>query len=63
MKKQLTCFLIVLSSGLMLFAQPINRKALVQRHSVHVKKIDSLSSLTVGNGKFAFTLDATGLHW
>jgi hypothetical protein len=62
MKKLLICFLVLSSSGLTVFAQPINRKALVQRHVVHVKKIDSLSSLTVGNGKFAFTVDATGLQ-
>jgi hypothetical protein len=43
-------------------AQKINRQALVQRHSVKVSKADSLSSLTVGNGKFAFTVDVTGLQ-
>lgn len=40
----------------------INRQALVQRHKVVVNKIDSLSSLSVGNGRFAFTVDATGLQ-
>lgn len=40
----------------------IDRKALVERHNVKVNKIDSLSSLSVGNGKFAFTVDATGLQ-
>lgn len=45
------------------FAQtPINRMAVVSRHNVVVKKIDSLSSLSVGNGGFAFTVDATGLQ-
>jgi len=44
------------------FSQPINRQAVVQRHNVHVNKIDSLSSLTVGNGYFAFTVDATGMQ-
>ncbi|MBC7949167.1 MAG: hypothetical protein H7Y42_14880 [Chitinophagaceae bacterium] len=43
-------------------AQPINRKAVVQRHTVVNTKFDSLSSLSVGNGKFAFTVDATGLQ-
>jgi len=43
-------------------AQLINRKALVQRHTVKVTKFDPLSSLSVGNGKFAFTVDATGLQ-
>lgn len=40
----------------------INRQAVVQRHKVLVAEIDSLSSLSVGNGKFAFTVDATGLQ-
>src|SRR5262245_52337817 len=44
------------------FSQPINRKEVVQRHNVHINKIDSLSSLTVGNGNFAFTVDATGMQ-
>lgn len=45
------------------FAQtPINRKAVVSRHNVVVRKIDSLASLSVGNGGFAFTVDATGLQ-
>lgn len=45
-----------------LFAQKINREALVKRHNVVVTKPDTLSSLTVGNGRFAFTVDATGLQ-
>jgi hypothetical protein len=40
----------------------IDRKALVQRHNVIVTAMDSLSSLSVGNGRFAFTVDATGLQ-
>src|SRR6185436_6019659 len=44
------------------FSRSINRQAVVQRHNVHVNKIDSLSSLSVGNGNFAFTVDATGMQ-
>lgn len=44
------------------FAQKIDRQALVSRHNVIVKSLDTLSSLTVGNGSFAFTVDATGLQ-
>ena len=40
----------------------IDRKALVERHKVLNTKFDSLSSLTIGNGKFAFTVDVTGLQ-
>lgn len=42
--------------------QKIDRKKLVRRHVVHVSHLDTLSSLTVGNGRFAFTVDATGLQ-
>ncbi|RZK63710.1 MAG: hypothetical protein EOO85_30825, partial [Pedobacter sp.] len=40
----------------------INRRELVQRHNVVNRGTDSLSSLSVGNGRFAFTVDATGLQ-
>ena len=43
-------------------AQPIDRKAVVTRHAVANNTVDSLSSLTVGNGIFAFTVDVTGLQ-
>ena len=51
------CFL-----NLNLSAQKINRKAVVQRHNILVSKFDSLSSLSVGNGNFAFTVDGTGMQ-
>lgn len=40
----------------------IDRYALVLRNNPHVKEFDELSSLSVGNGNFAFTVDATGLQ-
>lgn len=40
----------------------INREKLVRRHQVTVDSLDILSSLTLGNGKFAFTVDITGLQ-
>lgn len=43
-------------------AQKIDRKAVVLRHTVVNKSYDSLSSLSVGNGNFAFTVDVTGLQ-
>ena len=42
--------------------QPIDRKTLVQRHNIKVNSFDPYSSLSVGNGEFAFTVDATGLQ-
>ena len=40
----------------------IDRFALVSRHNIEHSTIDSLNSLTVGNGGFAFTVDITGLQ-
>lgn len=40
----------------------INREDLVTRNNPQVTTFDSLSSLSVGNGEFAFTVDATGLQ-
>ena len=43
-------------------AAKIDRNALVQRNSPNIKQFDRLSSLSVGNGNFAYTVDATGLQ-
>ncbi len=40
----------------------IDRYALVTRHNIENSVIDSLNSLSVGNGEFAFTVDVTGLQ-
>ncbi|MFC0212972.1 glycoside hydrolase family 65 [Paenibacillus chartarius] len=40
----------------------IDRKALAQRHNPVIRSFDRFSSLTVGNGNYAFTVDATGLQ-
>lgn len=40
----------------------IDRKRLVRRHNPIVHSFDPYSSLTVGNGNYAFTADATGLQ-
>ncbi|WP_457080581.1 hypothetical protein [Hymenobacter sp. HD11105] len=42
--------------------KPIDRQALVERHRVIITNTDTLSSLSVGNGAFAFTADVTGLQ-
>ncbi len=60
--KDIPLFLLANCICLSLVAQQINRKAVVTRHNVKVNKIDSLSSLSVGNGNFAFTVDATGMQ-
>lgn len=43
-------------------AEAIDRKALVERNNPHITSVDTLASLTVGNGEFAFTVDVTGLQ-
>jgi len=40
----------------------IDREALVRRNNPHITSVDTLASLSVGNGGFAFTVDATGLQ-
>ncbi len=40
----------------------IDRHALVTRHNVTLREFDVENPLTVGNGEFAFTVDATGLQ-
>ena len=57
----------MLLSGLLLScnsSQPesIDRQALVKRNSPKVTQFDKHSSLSVGNGNFAMTVDATGLQ-
>lgn len=43
-------------------ARRIDRRALVTRHSPVLRTFDVESPLSVGNGEFAFTVDATGLQ-
>jgi hypothetical protein len=43
-------------------AAPIDRHALVTRHDVVLTNFDATNPLSVGNGEFAFTVDATGLQ-
>jgi hypothetical protein len=65
MKKPIhTLFIIsvLLSISACKHAQEIDRFALVTRHNIHNTSIDSLNSLSVGNGEFAFTVDITGLQ-
>lgn len=40
----------------------IDRHTLVNRHNVRLTVFDKMSPLSVGNGKFAFTADLTGLQ-
>jgi len=60
--KNILFFALFLLGAQCLHAQPINRKAVVLRHTVLNTTVDSLSALSVGNGNFAFTVDVTGLQ-
>lgn len=57
-----TLFALVISSMAIAIAGEIDRQALVGRNNPHVQTMDALSSLSVGNGEFAYTVDATGLQ-
>lgn len=54
--------MMILTCGHLVAQVKINRKEVVQRHRVEVNNPDTLSSLSVGNGEFAFTTDITGLQ-
>jgi protein-glucosylgalactosylhydroxylysine glucosidase len=42
--------------------RPIDRFELVTRHNIELHEVDTLGSLSVGNGEFAFTVDISGLQ-
>ena len=52
----------VLLCAVAVHAGAIDRQALVTRHNVVLHQFDAGNPLTVGNGGFAFTVDATGLQ-
>jgi len=55
-------FVLLISVFGLASAQPIDRKALVERHNPHLQAIDPWAPLSVGNGQFCFTADVTGLQ-
>lgn len=55
----IACTLIACNSN---SEKAIDRKALVMRNNPVVTTIDTLASLSVGNGEFAYTTDITGLQ-
>lgn len=64
MMKNIYCILLMFVA-VQLSAQglsEIDRQSVVRRHTIRINKADSLSSLTVGNGNFALTVDITGLQ-
>ena len=61
MKRFVTLIAFVLSV-FSVWAGRIDRKALMDRNCPIVTEMDTLASLSVGNGEFAVTVDATGLQ-
>lgn len=53
---------LFLSVAPLVFAAPIDRQAVVERHTIRLNRVDVESPLSVGNGDFAFTVDPTGLQ-
>lgn len=62
MKKWFWLLACIINNLIAYSQKAIDRRAVVRRHTVHITQADSLSSLTVGNGQFAFTADVTGLQ-
>lgn len=64
MKRPHICFALVFffATAVELVAAPIDRHALVTRHDVILNQFDARNPLSVGNGGFCFTVDATGLQ-
>lgn len=62
MRKTFLFLATVFAACSSLVAGNINRHALVSRNNPVVESFDTLSSLSVGNGDFAYTVDATGLQ-
>ena len=60
-KHFLTSILFLVFSTVVVAGQ-IDRKTIIVRNNPKVSLLDSLQSLTVGNGRFAFTVNATGLQ-
>jgi hypothetical protein len=52
----------MLACGVVSSTAAIDRKARVARHSPVIRSFDPWAPLSVGNGSFAFTADATGLQ-
>jgi hypothetical protein len=58
--KSLLCFCFLVPA--LLAAASIDRHALVTRHNVELHRFDVNNPLSIGNGEFCFTVDATGLQ-
>jgi hypothetical protein len=61
--KQLILFFLVFIMPIPIFGQgKIDREKIMERHTITITEVDTLNSLTLGNGRFAMTMDVTGLQ-
>ena len=62
--RPIACLVAALLGGINVSARsaPIDRQALVMRHSSSITRIDPSAPFMVGNGNIAFTADITGLQ-
>jgi hypothetical protein len=58
----LVCVSVFVLSAGAAAAPAIDRHSLVARHNPHLTAVDAMAPLSVGNGRFAFTADVTGLQ-
>lgn len=62
MKRQILISTLSIVFSIAAMAQAIDRREVVTRNNPKVNAVDSLGSLSVGNGHFATTVDVTGLQ-
>jgi hypothetical protein len=58
----LRSFVLLAAANVLAAPEKIDRHALVSRHNVVLTNFDAANPLSVGNGQFCFTVDATGLQ-
>ncbi len=58
----LTLIFLFGGSEFLVWAQAIDKKEVFERHQVVLNEVDTLNAFTVGNGRFAMTVDVTGLQ-
>jgi hypothetical protein len=58
----LVCVSVFVLSAGAAAAPAIDRHLMVARHNPHLTAVDAMAPLSVGNGRFAFTADVTGLQ-
>jgi len=61
-KTRVVTFVLLIAANLLSAGAAVDRRAVVKRHDVVLNEYDADNPLQVGNGGFAFAVDATGLQ-